>query len=56
MEHSDCREKQYLSESWPDNRDPIRKPTKRVDEAKGVFHSLSHTRSHCRKTNPLFLK
>ena len=37
----------YLSESWPEIRDPKRYPTKRVEDAKGTFHWLSHTRSHC---------
>jgi len=36
----------YLSERCPEIRDPKRYPTKRVDEAKGTFHSSPQTRSH----------
>lgn len=39
----------YLSESWPEIRDPTRYPTKRLEDAKGTFHWLSQTRSHCEK-------
>lgn len=38
----------YLSENCPEIRDPKRYPTKRVEEAKGTFHWLLQTRSHCK--------
>jgi hypothetical protein len=35
-------------------RDPIRKPIKRVEDAKGTFHESPQTRSHFERITDVF--